>query len=383
MFDWSSIIDSVLSYIADIGSTVGGWFGDAGSWLGDVLGGGGEGALASAYGPEAASYLGDVESGLGGAGGGMPSYAIPVSADVGDYTGVGSQFYGGGVTDIGGMAGYDIGSDLGTSPYTYAMEPVGGFDSPVGGDWAAMTTPSDELGLTNYDPGYDYYSPGGDLSITRDTPNVPGGPTGTTTSDYLRSRAADTSGLASNTPTPGAEPFTGLTADPLSSIPGGNIPDWLKAAAQMAGNFAKGAFGGGGGGGGGGMDPNLLAALGRGGGVPGVGPAGTPSYLGVGGIPQGGEGQMAPGGGLGNVPGGAPGGGNQQFGSPGNMQGIGTPQMANVAGQAIGSPNTFGAPPPRNLNPFTPMMIPLPQAPLYPGIQQQPMSGLQRLMMAG
>jgi hypothetical protein len=75
--------------------------------------------------------------------------------------------------------------------------------------------------------------------------------------------------------------------------------------------------------------------------------------------------------------------GEQTVGGNPLAQAMGIPQAANLGGQPVGSPNTFGAPTPRNLNPFSPMMIPLPQAPLYPGIQNQPMSGLQRLMMAG
>jgi hypothetical protein len=75
--------------------------------------------------------------------------------------------------------------------------------------------------------------------------------------------------------------------------------------------------------------------------------------------------------------------GEQTVGGNPLAQAMGIPQAANLGGQPVGSPNTFGAPTPRTLNPFAPMMIPLPQAPLYPGIQNQPMSGLQRLMMAG
>jgi len=382
MFDWGDIIDSVLSYIADIGSSVGGWFGDAGSWLGDLFSGsGGAGELASSYGPEAASYMGDV------GGGDYITNAVNVGSDYGGagYTGLGSIDYGGGMADVPALgdqpwqaAAYDV--PYGSTVPDYYINP-----SAVAGD----------VGGDVYTPDMAYGAMSGSTGNTMEDWQIVN-PNNVSTSDILRSRVMETNPA-------GSEPFHGLTADPLSSIPssGGNIPDWLKAAAQMAGNFAKGAFGGAGGGAGGGMDPNLLAALGRGGGVPGVGPAGTPQYLGVGGIPQGGEGQMAPGGALGNVPGagnfgggGAGGGGNQQYGSPGMAQGLPTPQIGTAA-SPYGQPQTYGAPGSPNLppgtpgspmmpgHPFTPMMIPLPQAPLYPGVQQQPMSGLQRLMMAG
>ena len=66
-------------------------------------------------------------------------------------------------------------------------------------------------------------------------PNVSGGPTGTSLSDQLRSRAVDPT-------TPGTEPFDwNAMADPSASIAsaGGGVGDWLKALAQGLGGLGE------------------------------------------------------------------------------------------------------------------------------------------------
>jgi len=362
--DWFS---GLLSYLSEMGVNVGDWLSGLFDLGGDAASVGGD--LASAYGPEAAGFLGDVESGLGGA----PEYI----GSIGDIYGVGAA---GG--DLGSTAAdvMGLGEPAGSLTYGGGMTDIG-----MGGDF--WNTP--DLGYTGTTPYYvaapDYAAAGGGFAdapgmFTQDVANVPGGPTGTSLSDILRSQAGENTPGANWNPQDaviGTQPFTGLTVGlPESSW---EMPDWLKTAAKMAQNFARGAVGGGGGGGG--LDPNLLLGR-RSGAATQAAPFGTPQYLGVGPVPSGASPvmQLASMGGLPGTPAlGQPG---PVGGSP-TAQGMGAPQMPNLTGQPVGSPNTFGAPQPRNLNPFTPMMIPLPQAPLYQGMPTQPMSGLQRLMMAG
>jgi hypothetical protein len=353
------ILGPILNYIAQIG-------GDVGEFLANLFGGGGEaalgGGLADAYGPGAASFLGDVEGGLGDSGSAFGS-----AIGGGDFLGGGSLDYGGGITDVAALGdtpwdlpAYDVGygPTAGSTVSDYYVNP-----QAVGGD----------VGGDIWTPDMAYGAMGGSTGNAMEDWQI-ANPNNVSTSDMLRSRVMETSPA-------GSEPFHGLTVDPYSSIPSStNVPDWLKTAGQMASNFLKGAASGLGGGAGGGADPFSLAMAGRG--VPAVGPAGAPNYLGVGAVPSGATPpmQLASMGALAAAPG-QP--GEQTVGGNPLAQAMGIPQAANLAGQPVGSPNTFGAPTPRNLNPFSPMMIPLPQAPLYPGIQNQPMSGLQRLMMAG
>jgi hypothetical protein len=107
--------------------------------------------------------------------------------------------------------------------------------------------------------------------------NVSGGPTGTSLSDQLRSRAADSM-------TQGTEPFNwDAMADPSASIASAGGTDWTKAL--MAG--LKGLSGlMSGGGAGGGLLKGLTDTGGGGGvgttGLPGIMSAGTPQVGGVG-----------------------------------------------------------------------------------------------------
>jgi len=87
-----------------------------------------------------------------------------------------------------------------------------------------------------------------------DVPNVPGGPTGTSLSDRLRSEAGG--GSAEDI---GNAPFSGLTADPYSSIPF----DWWKLAKDALGGLAAGTKGLGGGAGGGGLPGGEVSAEAR------------------------------------------------------------------------------------------------------------------------
>ena len=159
---------------------------------------------------------------------------IGLFGDSGDVAG---DLFGGGWDVFGGAA-----DDL-----------IGGGGDVFGG---ASDAVFDTWTNTWVDPGtlLEQTDPGSQL-----TGLAPGGPTGTSLSDQIRSEAMDSA-------TPGTEPFNPLNmADPSASIESTGYSDWQKAAAQSL----KGLLGG--------LGTSLTDSARRAGGVPALSlPSGNP-----------------------------------------------------------------------------------------------------------